>query len=60
MVKSVALVVLSVLLLIGGFFLFASADGSAPGWQAPTFFAGIVCVAAAFAIPLAVLPASRR
>lgn len=49
--KSVLLVALSLVLLVGGIAIMGVAP-TLTAWQGLTFVGGIVCVALAFAIPL--------
>jgi hypothetical protein len=46
--------ILCFLLFLGGIFLLGMAD-TLPGWEGLTFFAGILCIALSFGIPVHVL-----
>ncbi|MFC4243274.1 hypothetical protein ACFOYW_07795 [Gryllotalpicola reticulitermitis] len=50
--------VIAGIFFIGGFVLFAVAP-ELPSWQAPVFFAGIVCIALSFGLPMTTATARR-
>jgi hypothetical protein len=50
--------VIAGILFIGGFVLFAVAP-ELSGWQAEVFFAGILCIAMSFGLPMTLASARR-
>ena len=50
--------VIAGIFFIGGFVLFAVAP-ELTSWQAPVFFAGILCIALSFGLPMSAAPARR-